>query len=125
MRTKIIVAGHICLDITPIFLNEEVKNLNDILTPGKLIEVGNADVHTGGCVANTGLALKILGADVTLIGKIGKDEFGEIILSILDKYDVKENMIISEKYSTSYSVVLAILGIDRIFLHNPGAKRHA
>lgn len=45
-------------------------------------------------------------------------------MSILDKYGVKENMIISEKYSTSYSVVLAILGIDRIFLHNPGANHY-
>ena len=31
-------------------------------------------------------------------------------------------MIVSEKANTSYSVVLAIPGMDRIFLHDPGAN---
>ena len=44
--------------------------------PGKLIHMEGADVHTGGSVANTGLALKILGNDVMLMGKAGADAFG-------------------------------------------------
>lgn len=122
MGKKVIVAGHICLDITPVFPDKKVSNLGDILLPGKLIEMREADVHTGGCVANTGLAMKILGADVSLMGKVGKDSFGEMILGILEKYDAAEGMVIDEKESTSYSVVLAVPGIDRIFLHNPGAN---
>ena len=73
MGKKIIAAGHICLDITPVFTSEKVENISDILVPGKLIQMGQADVHTGGAVANTGLAMKILGADVTLMGKVGAD----------------------------------------------------
>ncbi len=122
MSKKVIVAGHICLDITPVFPDKKVKNLGDILLPGKLIEMKEADVHTGGCVANTGLAMKILGADVSLMGKVGKDAFGEMICGILEKYDAAKGMIVDEKESTSYSVVLAVPGIDRIFLHNPGAN---
>ena len=122
MKKKIIAAGHICLDITPIFTGEKVDNLTDILAPGKLIQMGSVDVHTGGSVANTGLAMKLLGANVSLMGKIGRDSFGEMVLNILKKYDAQGGMIISDTESTSYSVVLAVPGIDRIFLHNPGAN---
>lgn len=122
MGKKIIVAGHICLDITPIFPDKKASKLDDILSPGKLVQTGSADVHTGGAVANTGLALKVLGADVSLMGKIGCDAFGDMICGILEKYDADKYMIRSESESTSYSVVLAVPGIDRIFLHNPGAN---
>lgn len=122
MKKKVIAAGHICLDITPIFTSGKVDNLSDLLAPGKLIQMGSVDVHTGGSVANTGLAMKFLGADVSLMGKIGRDAFGDMVLSILKKYDAQDGMIISDEESTSYSVVLAIPGIDRIFLHNPGAN---
>lgn len=122
MKKKAIVAGHICLDITPVFPHQKSTKLFDILAPGKLLNVGDADVHTGGSVANTGLAMKILGADVALMGKIGRDVFGDMIYSALQKYGAEEGLIISEKESTSYSIVLAIPEIDRIFLHNPGAN---
>ena len=122
MNKKVIVAGHICIDITPIFPDRKANSLDDILSPGKLVQTGAADVHTGGAVANTGLALKILGADVSLMGKVGCDAFGDMICGILKKYNADEQMIRSENESTSYSVVLALPGIDRIFLHNPGAN---
>lgn len=122
MKKKVIVAGHICLDITPIFPDKKVNTLSEIMIPGKLLQVEQADVHTGGAVANTGLAMKLMGADVSLKGKVGEDAFGEMILEILDKYEAKEGMLVSAEESTSYSVVLAVPGIDRIFLHNPGAN---
>ncbi len=122
MKKKIIAAGHICLDITPVFPDNKTGKINDILSPGKLIQMGSADVHTGGSVANTGLGMKLLGADVELMGKIGNDAFGNMILTILRKYGADEHMIIADDATTSYSVVLAIPGIDRIFLHHPGAN---
>lgn len=122
MKKKVIVAGHICLDITPVFPEKKAVQLGEILSPGKLVNVGNADVHTGGCVANTGLAMKFFGADVSLMGKIGTDPFGEMVCNILKSHDAEEGLLISKRESTSYSVVLAVPGIDRIFLHNPGAN---
>lgn len=122
MKKKVIAAGHICLDITPVFQEKKAAHLGEILSPGKLVNVGNADVHTGGCVANTGLAMKFFGADVSLMGKIGTDPFGEMVCNILKSHDAEKGMLVSERESTSYSVVLAVPGIDRIFLHNPGAN---
>ena len=119
---KIISAGHICLDITPIFPdNRSYKDIASILIPGKLINMDKADVSTGGSVANTGLALKKLGCDVTLLGKVGNDHFGDLIKSIVSSYGA-DGLISDDNSSTSYSVVLAIPGIDRVFLHNPGAN---
>lgn len=121
-KDKIIAAGHICIDIAPIFAEGKGNDITKILMPGKLVEVDAADIHTGGSVANTGLAMKKLGADVSLMGKVGDDEFGRMILGILENYQASEGMIIDKDSSTSYSVVVAIPGIDRIFLHNPGAN---
>ena len=122
MDKKIIAAGHICIDITPVFSSKTKYNtVGDLLEPGKLIHMEPANVHTGGIVANTGLALKKLGANVQLMGKIGDDAFGGMVRGILDSHGA-DGLIIDKESSTSYSVVLAIPGIDRIFLHNPGAN---
>ena len=122
MSKKVIVAGHICLDVTPIFPENKVNNLSEILNPGKLIHMNRADVHTGGAVANTGLGMKVLGADVSLMGKVGKDAFGDMVLHILKEYHAEDGMLSMDGESTSYSVVIAVPGIDRIFLHHPGAN---
>ena len=122
MKKKVIAAGHICLDITPMFPEKKNKNFHEIMTPGKLLDVGNADIHTGGSVANTGLAMKILGADVSLMGKIGDDAFGTIVREIAQEYGAGEGLLVGNGEATSYTVILAVPGIDRIFLHNPGAN---
>lgn len=122
MSKSVVAAGHICLDITPSIAKQSSSGISNIFAPGRLINVGDADIHTGGAVANTGLAMKILGADVTLAGKIGYDDFGDMVISIASKYNAASGLIRSKDDSTSYSVVLAVPGIDRIFLHNPGAN---
>lgn len=121
MAGKVIAAGHICLDITPVFTSGKVSRPEELLIPGKLLHVDAANVSTGGSVANTGLALKKLGNDVTLMGKIGDDAFGNMVQSILAQHGAG-GLLVDANSSTSYSVVLAIPGVDRIFLHNPGAN---
>ena len=122
MAGKIIVAGHICLDITPVFPAGNPQPLGKLLSPGKLVQMEGVQLNTGGAVANTGLALKLLGADVALMGKVGDDAFGRLVLERLAEYGAAEGMIVSPDSSTSYSIVIAPPGTDRIFLHNPGAN---
>ena len=122
MRKKVIVAGHICLDITPAFLETGKKMISEVLMPGKLIETKGVSVSTGGAVANTGLAMKFFGADVRLMGKVGCDDFGDMICSILKRHEADEYMIHAENETSSYSVVIAVPEIDRIFLHCPGTN---
>ena len=110
---KVISAGHICLDITPVFPSgKRYNSLSSLLVPGRLVQMDAADVHTGGSVANTGLAL---------MGKVGDDSFGMMIRSILARYGA-DGLLVDPDSSTSYSVVLAVPGLDRVFLHSPGAN---
>lgn len=122
MEKKMMVAGHLCVDITPVFPEGKNQKLSDYLIPGKLVQMNPATIHTGGVVANTGLALKKMGADVRLVGKVGKDAFGDVVLGIMKRYGGADDVLVDEKDSTSYTIVLAPPGVDRIFLHNPGAN---
>ena len=122
VNKKVICAGHICIDITPVFGRERLfEKITDILEPGKLIQMNGVSITTGGSVANTGLAMKILDNDVRLMGKVGDDAFGSMIRGILAGYGAG-GLLVEKGAVTSYSVVLAIPGLDRIFLHDPGAN---
>ncbi|MCF0232828.1 MAG: carbohydrate kinase family protein [Enterococcus sp.] len=122
MKNKIIVAGAICLDLTPVFpKNITGDTLKNTLRPGKLVKVDSLKFHTGGSVANTGLALKFLGEDVELIAKVGGDHLGQITVSELEKHDVS-GLVIDKALDSSYTIILTVPGIDRAFLHNPGAN---
>ena len=120
---KAIAAGHICLDITPAFKSKEEKAIKDLFRPGQLIAMDAAKVSLGGSVSNTGVGMKRLGADVELMGMVGDDAFGQMVLNELEKYGASpESMIVRKGVGTSYSVILAPAGIDRIFLHCSGAN---
>lgn len=123
LNKKIAVAGHICLDIIPRF-DSPIKNIDKLISQGKLTEVGPAIFSTGGAVSNTGLALHRLGVQTILIGKIGFDYLGKIILDLLNIQDpsLTKGMVKSAKSNTSYTVVISPPGSDRIFLHFPGAN---
>lgn len=119
---QIVVAGHVCIDIIPAFGEIQVP-LETLLRPGRLTNVGPAVLSTGGAVSNTGLALHRLGVPVQLMGKIGADLFGSAIQEALRRHDpaLADGMIVGDDPS-SYTLVINPPGIDRIFLHCPGAN---
>lgn len=121
-KKKIMVAGHISLDITPEFHNSGTQKFSEILRQGKLVNVGPAQMTLGGAVSNTGLALQKLGADVILTAKIGTDLFGDIMMKKLEEYGCPMHLIRDEEGATSYTIVLAPKGSDRAFLHDPGSN---
>ena len=124
IRKKAVIAGHVCLDITPVFADGSNNMQKSLLVPGSLVQTEGVDIHTGGVVANTGLAMKKFGIEVSLIGKIGQDEFGTLITNAFKEYDEEKELILDTDSSTSYSIVLALPGVDRMFLHNPGANHN-
>ncbi len=118
MAPKVIVAGHICLDLIPqLFAATDLR-------PGSLVQVGPAALSAGGAVANTGLALHRLGVPVRLIGKVGDDLFGRALCDLLRAHDpsLAAAMVVCSGDATSYSVVISPPGMDRSFLHCPGAN---
>lgn len=119
----VIVAGHICLDVIPTF-KRGAGRLDELLVPGKLVDVGPAILSTGGAVANTGLALHRLGTPVRLMGKVGQDAFGDAVCGLLRQHGttLADGMLRDPSVATSYTVVVNPPGIDRVFLHCPGAN---
>ncbi len=122
-QPQVVVAGHVCIDIIPTFGDAQMP-LEALLRPGHLTTVGPAVISTGGAVSNTGLALHRLGIPVRLMGKIGQDLFGEAILAVLRSHSpvLTEGMIISPGEDSSYTLVINPPGVDRIFIHCPGAN---
>jgi sugar/nucleoside kinase (ribokinase family) len=116
----IIVAGHCCLDIIPSFASTSDGELH----PGKLVDVGPAVLAPGGTISNVGLSLSRLGMKARMVGKIGDDSFGRILLALYRERDptLADGMIIVPGEVTSYSVVISPPGSDRIFLHCSGAN---
>ena len=116
-----VVAGHICFDLIPTFPLSDV-DYRELLIPGKLIKVSRLAISTGGPVSNTGLAIKKLGMHVELMGKIGTDFIGEAILERLKEEGLERSMTVVQGEESSYTVAIAPPGMDRMFLHNPGAN---
>jgi len=116
----IVVAGHICLDVTPRLTSAAA------LTPGALVEAGPVAFSAGGAVANVGLALARLGFGATLLGLAGDDQFGAILQGELDGSAVGSylsvELSVTTAESTSYSIVIDQPGRDRSFLHHSGCN---
>jgi sugar/nucleoside kinase (ribokinase family) len=119
----VVVAGHVCLDLTPTLMPVEGPHQH-LFAPGGLTHVGPARLTLGGAVGNTGIALFRLGARTRLVGKIGGDVLGKTVLESLQSIDgsLAEHIIVDPNASTSYTIVISPPGLDRAFLHCPGAN---
>ena len=120
----VVVAGHLCLDVIPDLAESEHDWIKEGFLPGRMVQVGAATISTGGAVSNTGLALHRLGARVCLVGKIGDDVFGRAVRRIVASFDpdLPHDLVVEETAHTSYTVILNPPGVDRMFLHCPGAN---
>jgi sugar/nucleoside kinase (ribokinase family) len=119
-----LVAGQICLDIHPDLGRAGREPFEEIFLPGRLIAAGPVSYTAGGAVSNTGLALERLGITARLIGKVGDDLFGQAVRQSImaGGYGPADGMIVDSSASTSYTIIINYPGVDRIFLHYPGAN---
>ncbi|MCM8803410.1 MAG: carbohydrate kinase family protein, partial [Candidatus Omnitrophica bacterium] len=116
MKEKVLCLGIVVGD----FL---VKPVEGIPERGKLTLVEKTELHIGGCATNTGIVLKRLGVDVTIVGKVGNDNLGKFIINKLKEEGINTEYIkISEKFTTSGTSVLVHLDGERSFIHSIGAN---
>ena len=121
-QPRILAAGYVCLDILPSI--PPGLSLSTMAVPGKLVEVGGARVAPGGAVSNTGIALHRLGEDVKLLGKVGDDGFGRMLLATFRASSPKlaDDMVVDPEGATSYTLCIQPPGKDRMFLCCPGGN---
>ncbi len=118
----VMVAGHMCLDVIPRFHDTGATRIEEIFRPGKLVNIGEATISTGGPVSNTGINMKKLGNRVCFCARLGNDEFGNIAQDRLNQSGSSEGIRVDNQSNTAYTLVIAPVGIDRIFLHSTGAN---
>ena len=103
VKIDVVVAGHTCVDIIPEFYSGG-ETLTDVLSPGKLVNIGPLLTTTGGAVPNTGGALQKLGVNTAFVGKVGNDVLGEAFQGLLKSRETSPEYIkISDEDLVSFS----------------------
>ena len=116
-RKGITIAGNILADI--------VKSIDCYPETGMLSNILDVQMGVGGCATNTAIDLaKIdLNLPVSVIGKIGDDEYGRYVMRQMRKYRIDTHGVsISNDKPTSFSDVMSMPSGERTFFHARGAN---
>ena len=116
-RTRnVACAGLLVADVFP-------GALQRLPNPGELTTTSSLVMSVGGSAANTAVALRILGQEVDVAGKVGSDIQGDFVISELRRRGVGVSQIRrSADCSTSSTIILNVKGEDRRYLHCVGAN---
>lgn len=99
------------------------RPVDDVPAAGSLALVDAISVEGGGCALNTSSALVKLGLGAAVVGKVGADPFGDVLVALLDERGVgREGLLRDAAVPTSSTVVLVDSAGERTFLHAPGAN---
>lgn len=91
--------------------------------PGELILCDEMRPLIGGCAANTGIGLQKLGVSTGIVGKVGRDGFGDMVRGILSEHQLDvRGVATDEKAATSATMVMIAGDSERSFIHHPGAN---
>jgi sugar/nucleoside kinase (ribokinase family) len=113
-KDGILCAGSIVFDIL-------VKPV-EALRFGTTTLVDSIEYRVGGNAANTARALGILGARVSILGAVGSDAAGAMVLDKLRACGVDTHSVIHTELPTATSVALLSSQGDRQFFHRLGAS---
>ena len=117
-RKGISVVGNILAD--------NVKIVEKFPEKGMLATILEESLAVGGCVPNTAIDLKRLDKDLEVFayGKIGNDDKGKYVLSVMNNEGLNtDGVIISDLAPTSYSDVITVKETgERTFFHHRGAN---
>ncbi|MCL5408804.1 MAG: carbohydrate kinase family protein [Candidatus Omnitrophica bacterium] len=100
-----------------------IKPVTQLPEKGKITLVDTAELHIGGCAANTAIVAKNLGSEVSVIGKVGNDALGEFLINELKKAGIEISAIkIDKDITSSGTSVLVHSDGERSFIHSIGAN---
>lgn len=110
--------GILCVDA----LGRPVDSLPE---KGKLKLVDNISFQIGGCAANVSISLAKIGLPSSVIGRIGNDRSGQMLLDALktERVEVK-GLKIDSSVSTSASLVMISNDSERSIVHAMGTNQH-
>jgi sugar/nucleoside kinase (ribokinase family) len=100
-----------------------VRSIQKVPEKGKSEFIDKIELHNGGCACNTAVALAKIGIKTGVMGKVGRDGFGDFLVTLmsscgLDLRGLRRN----PNIGTSSTVVLVSPDGERTFLHYSGAN---
>lgn len=100
------------------------RPINRFPERGKLLLVPEMELHVGGCAHNTAVDLRKLGEEVLVVGKVGDDDLGDVVINSLKRHGVDVRGVTRDpRFHTSATMVLLDDRGERTFLHYPGANQ--
>jgi sugar/nucleoside kinase (ribokinase family) len=116
MKMDVICMGILVADVA-------ARPVNKFPDKGKLELVKEMGLHVGGCAANTGTDLAKLGISTGIIGKVGKDGFGDFLIEEVSKAGIDTKGVKRDSYTnTSATMVIVLPDGERSFIHYLGAN---
>jgi sugar/nucleoside kinase (ribokinase family) len=111
----ITVAGTVIADFFARTLEHEPSR-------GSLTLVEEIGFHIGGAVPNTGAVLARLGVPVSVVGRIGKDQFGSFVRQELEKWAHTVTLAVDSQRPTTSVLGHIFADGERSFLYAAGAS---
>ena len=116
MKNGIAVVGSILVD--------EINEISAYPNAGELTKIKSVQKSVGGCVPNVAIDLKRLSPEliVKAVGKIGSDENGNYVKTVLSRDGVDIENISMGADKTSFTQVMSVSGGQRTFFTYAGAS---
>ncbi len=111
---KICVIGSLNMDL--------VVNVDEMPKKGQTLIGGNFKEVPGGKGANQAVAIARLGGDVSMIGKVGTDGFGQTLINALKTDNVKTDYIEIENCSSGVAMITVDKNAENSIVVAPGAN---
>ena len=114
-RIGIAVAGSILVD--------QINEIAAYPSAGELTQIRRVQKAVGGCVPNVAIDLVRLDPTLTVkaVGRIGKDEEGEFVKTVLSENGVDVSPLTVSDDKTSFTQVMSVSGGQRTFFTYAGA----
>lgn len=101
-----------------------VPPLERLPNAGELVATGDFLFSAGGGASNTAFALRRQGLDVSVVGCVGDDLFGDAVERELDRQGIDTSGVRRVPgVGTSKTVIVPVEGEDRRYIHTFGANR--
>lgn len=112
---KILVVGSINMDL--------VVRVPHSPKPGETVLGGDFETFPGGKGANQAVAASRMGGDVTMVGRVGSDDFGNILIQGLVENNIKTTHVIKDsKAPTGVAMIAVAADGENMIVVAPGAN---
>lgn len=98
--TKLLVVGSINMDL--------VVRVPHAPLPGETVLGGDFTTYPGGKGANQAVAAARMGAEVTMVGRVGTDDFGNSLIQGMVENDIKTTYIIKDSETPTGIAMIAV-----------------